>query len=157
MPKDSGCSASMQSCQFRRVVFGGALIPTFAIGAKLKYCATGQKQDKAESMRVTSVQCHMKVFITRQREDRRVHYKTKTACSLPVVFFRESHKMLSGKVWLCLDDSRFTGHCIIPRIFISLDEAKSSKRRNFAHLSVHSPNICQWYVVFIKLALHCSF
>ena len=46
-----------------------------------------EKQDKAESMRVTSVQCHIKVFITRQREDRRVHYETKTACSLPVVFF----------------------------------------------------------------------
>ena len=109
-----------------------------------------EKQDKAESMRVTSVQCHIKVFITRQREDRRVHYKTKTACSLPVGFFRQSHKMLSGKVWLCLDDSRFAGHWIIPRIFISLDEAKSFKRRNFAHLSVHSPNICQWYV-------YCSF
>ena len=65
----------MQSCQFRRVVFGGALTPTFAIGAKLKYCATGQKQDKAESMRDTSVQCHMKVFITRQLRWAAINFK----------------------------------------------------------------------------------
>ena len=109
-------------------------------------------------MRVTSVQCHMKVFNTRHREDRSAPYKTKTAWSLLVVFFRESHKMLSGNVLLCLDDSLFTGHWIIPRIFILLDEAKSFKRRDFAHLlSVHSPNICQWYIVFSKLALHFSF
>ena len=66
-------------------------------------------------------------------------------------------KCYRGKCGFCLDDSRFAGYWIIPRIFISLDEAKSFKRRNFAHLSVHSPNICQWYGVFIKLALHCSF
>ena len=96
-------------------------------------------------MRVTSVQCHMKVFNTRQRENRGVHYKTKTACFLPVVVFRESHKILSGNVWLCLDDSRFTGHRIIPRIFFSLDEAKSFKRRNSLTLAYN------------KLSFHCIF
>ena len=60
-------------------------------------------------MRVTSVQCHMKVFNTRQREDRSVHYKTKTACSLLVVFFsRIKAKCYRGNVWLLLDDSLFT-------------------------------------------------
>ena len=68
-------------------------------------------------MRVTSVQCHMKVFNTRQREDRSVHYKTKTACSLLVVFLRESHKMT-----VFLLDAEYSFRWTKPN-------------RNFAHLS----------------------
>ena len=67
-------------------------------------------------MRVTSVQCHMKAFNTQQREDSSVHYKTKTACSLLVVFFRESKQKLSGKRVAFLDDSIFTEHWIIPQM-----------------------------------------
>ena len=62
-------------------------------------------------------------------------------------FFRESKQFFSGKrmpsFWMT--------------VFLLDTTGSFPKRRNFAHLSVHSVDICVWYIVFIMLALHCSF